>query len=180
VGTIVDVGGGHGRLLAAMLQKWPPSRGILFDAESVVAGAPTVLDAAGVADRCTAVGSSFFESVPSGGDAYVPKHIGHDWDDSNVLQILRNVRAAISGGAKLLAIESVVPDDSREHLSKMLDLEMLVVATGRERTADEYADVSRAAGFGNIRVIPTAGPRRSWSPKRPSRSHDTQARRGSG
>ena len=158
VGTIVDVGGGHGRLHAAMLQKWPSSRGILFDAESVVAGAPTVLDAAGVADRCTAVGGSFFESVPSGGDAYVLKHIVHDWDDSNVLQILRNVRAAMPGGAQLLVIESVVPDDSREHLSKMLDLEMLVVATGRQRTADEYADLLRAAGFGNTRVIPTAGP----------------------
>jgi len=101
---------------------------------------------------------SFFESVPSGGDAYVLKHIVHDWDDSNVLQILRNVGAAMSGGAKLLVIESVVPDDGREHLSKMLDLEMLVVATGRKRTADEYADLLRAAGFGDTRVIPTAGP----------------------
>jgi O-methyltransferase domain len=93
VSTIVDVGGGHGRLLAAILQKWPQSRGILFDAESVVEGAPAVLDAAGVADRCTAVAGSFFESVPSGGDAYVLKHIVHDWDDSTVLAILRNVRA---------------------------------------------------------------------------------------
>jgi hypothetical protein len=98
MGTIVDVGGGHGRLLAAMLRKWPRSRGILIDAESVVAGAPAVLDAAGVADRCAAVGGSFFESVPSGGDAYVLKQMAHDWDDSNALQILRNVRAAMSGG----------------------------------------------------------------------------------
>jgi hypothetical protein len=157
-GTIVDVGGGHGRLLAAILQKWPQAHGILFDAESVVEGAPAVLDAAGVADRCTAVGGSFFESVPSRGDAYVLKHIVHEWDDSTVLAILRNVRAAMSRGAKLLVIESVVPDDNREHVSKMIDLEMLVVATGRERTAAEYAELLRTAGFRFTRVIPTVGP----------------------
>lgn len=157
-GTIVDVGGGHGGLLAAILRKWPQSRGILFDSEAVVEGAPAVLNAAGVADRCTVVGGSFFESVPSGGDVYVLKHIVHDWDDSNALQILRNIRAAISSSAKLLVIESVVPDDDREHLSKILDLEMLLVATGRERTAAQYAELLRAAGFRLTRVIPTAGP----------------------
>ncbi len=158
VGTIVDVGGGHGRLLAAILQRWPQSHGILFDSESVVEGAPAVLDSAGVADRCSVVGGSFFESVPAGGDAYVLKHIVHDWDDSTVLQILRKVRAAMSRSAKLLVLESVVPDDDREHLSKLIDLEMLVVATGRERTADEYAALLRTAGFRFTRVIPTVGP----------------------
>jgi hypothetical protein len=158
VGTIVDVGGGHGRLLAAILRKWPKAQGILFDSESVVEGAPAVLDAAGVADRCSVVGGSFFESVPSGGNAYVLKHIVHDWDESNVLQILRNVRAAMPSNAKLLIIESVVPDDDREHLSKMLDLEMLVTGTGKERTAHEYAELLRTAGFRCTRVIPTVGP----------------------
>jgi O-methyltransferase domain len=104
------------------------------------------------------VGGSFFESVPSGGNAYVLKHIVHDWDESNVLQILRNVRAAMPSNAKLLIIEGVVPDDDREHLSKMLDLEMLVVATGKERTAHEYAELLRTAGFRCTRVIPTVGP----------------------
>ena len=107
-GTIVDVGGGHGLLLSAILAKWPETRGILFDAESVVAGAPAVLELQGVSDRCTAVGGSFFESVPAGGDAYVLKHIIHDWDDEKSLQILRNVRAAMTADAKLLIIESVV------------------------------------------------------------------------
>jgi O-methyltransferase domain/Dimerisation domain len=158
MGAIVDVGGGHGRLLAAILRKWPRAHGILFDSETVVEGAPAVLDAAGVSDRCSVVGGSFFESVPSGGDAYVRKHIVHDWDESNVLQILRNVRAAMSSNAKLLVIESVVPDDDREHLSKTLDLEMLVVATGRERTANEYAELLRTAEFRFTRVIPTVGP----------------------
>ena len=157
-GTIVDVGGGHGRLLAAILRKTPQARGILFDAESVVAGAPAVLDAAGVADRTAVVGGSFFESVPSGGDAYVLKHIVHDWDESKVLEILRNVRNAMAANTKLLVIETVIPDDDREHLSKLLDLEMLVAGTGKERTAAEYTRLLNRAGFRNTRVIPTVGP----------------------
>jgi hypothetical protein len=104
------------------------------------------------------VGGSFFESVPSGGDVYLLKHIVHDWDDATALQILRNVRAAMSNSAKLLIVETVVPDDNREHLSKLLDLEMLVVATGRERTASQYAELLRTAGFRFTRVIATAGP----------------------
>ena len=109
------------------------ARGVLFDAEPVVAGAPAVLDVAGVADRTAVVGGSFFESVPLGGDAYVLKDIVHDWDESKVLEILRNVRNAVSAGAKLLVVETVIPDDDREHLSKLLDLEMLVAGT-REGT----------------------------------------------
>jgi hypothetical protein len=96
--------------------------------------------------------------VPSHGDVYVLKHIVHDWDESNVLQILGNVRAAMSSDAKLLVIENVMPDDDREHFSKLLDLEMLVVGTGRERTADEYVELLRTAGFRCTRVIPTVGP----------------------
>ena len=118
-GTIVGVGGGHGRLLAAILRNAPRARGVLFDAERVVAGA-AVLDPAGVADRTAVVGGFSFESVPSGGDAYVLKHVVHDWDESKVLEILRNVRNAMSAGAKLLVIETVIPDDDREHLSKLL------------------------------------------------------------
>jgi hypothetical protein len=121
-------------------------------------GAPAVLEAEGVADRCTVLGGSFFESIPQGGDAYVLKHIVHDWDESKVKQILRNVRAAMATNTKLLVLEAVVPVDDREHLSTILDLEMLVVGTGRERTAAEYADLLRATGFRNTRVIPTVGP----------------------
>ena len=157
-GTVVDVGGGHGRLLAAILRKTAQSRGILFDMDPVVVGAPAVLEAEGVADRCTVLGGSFFESVPQGGDAYVLKHIVHDWDESKVKQILRNVRAAMATNTKLLVLEAVVPVDDREHLSTILDLEMLVVGTGRERTAAEYTDLLRATGFRNTRVIPTVGP----------------------
>ena len=136
----------------------PRASGVLFDAEPVVAGAPAVLDAAGVADRTAVVGGSFFESVPSGGDAYVLKHIVHDWDESKVLEILRNVRSAMAADTRLLVIETVIPDDDREHLSKLLDLEMLVAGTGKERTAAEYTQLLNRAGFRNTRVIPTVGP----------------------
>jgi hypothetical protein len=112
-----------------------------------------------VTDRCAVVGGSFFETVPSGGDAHVLKHIVHDWDESNALQILHNVRAAIPRNAKPLTLECVVPDDDREHLSKLLDLEMLAVGTGRERTANEYAELLPTAGFRYTRVIPTVGPK---------------------
>jgi O-methyltransferase len=157
-GTIVDVGGGHGLLLSSILQQARTSSGILFDADSVVASAPAVLEPAGVSNRCTAVGGSFFESVPAGGDAYVLKHIIHDWDDEQSVQILRNIRTAMNPGAKVLIVEAVVPDDDREHLSKLLDLEMLVAVTGRERTEAEYAELLRQAGLRHTRTVGTVGP----------------------
>jgi hypothetical protein len=156
--TIVDVGGGHGLLLAEVLRQSPDSNGILFDAESVVEGAPAVLEPAGVAHRCTTVGGSFFESVPAGGDAYLLKHIVHDWDDETSVQILRNVRAAMKPDATVLIVETVVPDDDREHLSKLIDLEMLVAATGKERTEAEYVELLRQAGFRFTRTVATVGP----------------------
>ncbi len=156
--VVVDVGGGHGMLLSAVLQKCPKARGILFDFESVVEGAPAVLRAARVHDRCEMIGGSFFESVPSGGDAYILKHIIHDWDDGDALHILRNVRAAMKPDASLLLVEMVVPDDEREHMAKMLDLEMLVSLAGRERTEAQYAELLRQAGFQHTRTVATVGP----------------------
>ena len=156
--TVVDVGGGHGLLLGAILKAYPKSRGILFDFDSVIEGAPAVLQAAGVSERCEAIGGSFFESVPAGGDAYVLKHIIHDWDDDDALRILRNVREAMNPDAKLLLIELVIPDDDREHMSKLLDLEMLVALAGRERTEAEYAELLRRADLRHTRTVATAGP----------------------
>ncbi|HEX7429050.1 MAG TPA: methyltransferase [Mycobacterium sp.] len=100
--------------------------------------------AAGVSDRCTVV-SLFVESVPSGGDAYVVKHIVHDWEDDEVLQILCNVRTAITADAKLLIIEAETPDDDREHVSKLLDLEMLVAGRGKDRMEAQYAELLHRA-----------------------------------
>jgi hypothetical protein len=155
---IVDVGGGHGALLAAVLQSAPNANGVLFDLPSVVDGARPALDAAGVGDRCTVSAGSFMDAVPEGGDAYLLKTIIHDWDEETALLILRNVRAAMGPQAKLLLLEMVLPQQPSSHFGTMLDLEMLVNAGGKERTRSEYANLLARAGFRLQRVVETAGP----------------------
>ncbi len=155
---IVDVGGGHGALLSAVLSQARDARGVLFDLPSVVANARPVLDAAGVSARSTVTGGSFFESVPEGGDAYLMKTIIHDWDEASALTILRNVRTAIAPDGKLLLMEMVLPEGAPWHPGMLLDLEMLVSAGGRERTAAEYSELLVQAGFRMTQVLPTAGP----------------------
>lgn len=155
---IVDVGGGHGALLAAVLQAAPDAEGVLFDLPSVAAGARPLLEAAGLAGRCTVTGGSFFEAVPEGGDAYMMKTIIHDWNDERSLTILRHIRSAITADGRLLLFEMVLPDGAPPHPGLLLDLEMLVHAGGRERTAGEYAKLLAGAGFRQLRVIPTSGP----------------------
>ena len=155
---IVDVGGGHGALLAAVLARAPRARGVLFDLPSVVDGAGALLDEAGVSERCALQGGSFFDAVPAGADAYLMKTVIHDWNDEQSSKILRNVRTAIAPEGKLLLMELVLPQGAPPHPGMLLDLEMLVHAGGRERTAAEYADLLSRAGFRLTRVIPTAGP----------------------
>jgi hypothetical protein len=155
---IVDVGGGHGALLAAALAQAPDARGVMFDLPSVVDSAGAELDRAGVADRCTKTGGSFFESVPDGGDAYLLKTIIHDWDDEKSLTILRNIRTAIDPNGRVLLLEMVLPEGAPSHPAMLLDLEMLVHPGGRERTASEYRDLLSRAGFRMTRVIGTPGP----------------------
>ncbi|ORV50798.1 hydroxyneurosporene methyltransferase [Mycolicibacter engbaekii] len=155
---IVDVGGGHGALLAAVLRRAPDARGVLFDLPQVVAGAGAAMSAAGVASRCDVQGGSFFESVPVGGDTYLLKTVIHDWDDDRSRAILRNVRSAIAPGGKLLLFEMVLPEGAPAHLGLLLDLEMLVTAGGQERTRREYGELLAATGFELRRVVPTTSP----------------------
>jgi DNA-binding transcriptional ArsR family regulator len=157
-GTIVDVGGGHGRLLAAILDATPQARGILFDLPEVVAGAPALLAEHHVADRVRVVEGSFFDEVPDGGDVYVLKNVIHDWPDDDPVKILGNVRTAAGIGKHVLLVECVIPRHGREFVGKWMDLEMLVCAAGRERTADEYRRLLRRAGFRMTRVVETASP----------------------
>jgi hypothetical protein len=156
--SIVDVGGGHGRLLASILAATPQARGILFDLPEVVAGAPAVLAEHHVADRVSVLGGSFFDVVPEGGDAYVLKNVIHDWAEDDPLKILSNVRTAAGVGKHVLLVECVIPRHGREFLGKWMDLEMLVCAAGRERTADEYGRLLERAGFRLTRVVETASP----------------------
>jgi hypothetical protein len=155
INKLVDVGGGHGLLLASVLAKYPNMNGILYDAPQVVAGANDLLAAHGVADRCETVGGDFLESVPRGGDAYILKHIIHDWNDEHCLTILNHCRAGMPERGKVLIVEMVVPKRNEPGLSKFLDLQMLVFLTGCERTEEEYRSLLDAAGFELTRIVPT-------------------------
>jgi hypothetical protein len=156
--TIVDVGGGEGTMLAAILAAAPASKGILYDVPRVIETAPKVLRESNVADRVRIVEGSFFDGVPPGGDAYLLKNIIHDWADDKALQILRNVRAAAGPRSTLLLIEMVIRDSARDSPGNWVDLEMLVNLGSRERTAEEYRNLLAQAGFRMTRVVPTASP----------------------
>jgi hypothetical protein len=155
INTLVDVGGGHGILIAAILQANPRLRGILCDALHVVSDARPTLEAAGVADRCEVAPCDFFSSVPQGGDAYILKFIIHDWDDEHATSILRTVRQAIPEHGRLLLVENIIPPGNAPHPAKLVDLQMLLALGGRERTEAEYSSLLRDAGFKLTDVIPT-------------------------
>ena len=154
-GTIVDVAGGNGTLIAALLAAHPASRGILFDQEHVVSGAEPILRAAGVLDRCEIVAGSFFESVPEGADAYVLKWIIHDWEDEESVAILRTCRAAMGTDAVVLLIERDLGQPNEDPVAKLADLNMLVMPGGRERALDEYAALFGAADLRLVAAHPT-------------------------
>jgi hypothetical protein len=155
---LVDVGGGHGLLLAEVLRAAPKLAGVLFDQPDVVKGAAAVLPK-DVSGRVQVVGGDFLESVPAGGDAYMMKHIIHDWDDERCIRILSNVRKVIPKDGTLLVHEMVVPPAGVPHFAKLLDLEMLLMTQGgRERTEPEFAALFSRAGFKLTRVVPTRSP----------------------
>ena len=158
VGVLADIAGGHGLLLAQILKANQGMKGILFDVSSVVAGADAVLAREGVSGRVEKVGGNFFESVPEGADAYIMKHIIHDWDDERSARILKNIHARMSENGKVLLLEVVVPEGNEPHYSKLLDLEMLTSPGGKERTAEEYRALLAQAGFRLTRIISTKSP----------------------
>jgi O-methyltransferase/methyltransferase family protein len=156
INTLVDVAGGHGLMIGTILKANRRMRGILFDLPHVSAGATTLLRSGGVADRCQIVSGDFFASVPEGGDAYIMKHIIHDWDDERATQILRNCHRAMRPGGKVLIVDAVIPPGNSAHFGKLLDLEMLVLTPrGRERTQTEFRELLKRSGFKLRRVVPT-------------------------
>lgn len=155
--TVCDVGGGTGTVLARILAANPHLRGVLFDLPEVVADAPAVLAAEGVADRVDVVGGDFFTAVPEGCDRYVLQAVVHDWDDASAVRILERVAAAAAPGGRVLVLEQPVPPGSGEHLVKAFDLEMLVdTGAGRERTVEEYRALFRRAGLDTARIAPVS------------------------
>jgi hypothetical protein len=158
VAKVVDVGGGHGALLTALLQAHAHLSGVVFDLAPVVAGAERRCAETGLAARATCVAGDFFATVPGGGDVYLLKSVLHNWDDDAVLRILRSCREAMPDHAKLLVIERVIPPGNAPAEAKLFDINMLVMLGGQERTEWEYYALFQAAGFNLTRVIPTRSP----------------------
>jgi len=156
--TVVDVGGATGNLLAAILNKYAKPRGILYDLPHVVRDAPVLLRARGVADRVTIQSGSFFDGVPSNGDAYLLSHIIHDWSEEQCLTILGHCRRAMGPTSRILIIEMVLPAENAPHPGKMLDMMMLVGPGGQERSEPEYRTLLGKAGLRLTRVVPTNSP----------------------
>jgi hypothetical protein len=151
---IIDIAGGFGTLLAAILAQTPGLRGTLFEMPYFIDQVRNSPILAPYADRCEFVGGDFFQSVPAA-DAYIMKYIIHDWDDEKSRVILSNCRKAIRSGGKLLVVDLVVGPRNQPDLAKLMDLEMLVAPGGRERTEQEFRALFAASGFRLERAIPT-------------------------
>jgi hypothetical protein len=158
IGTLVDIAGGHGRVLTSILQRYPSMRGVLFDLEHVLAGARPAIESLGLSDRCRTISGDFFKAVPEGGDAYIMKHIIHDWDDDRAATILKNIRSAMNRGGRVILLESVVTPGNQPDFAKIIDLEMLLMPGGRERTEQEFRELFARAGFELTRITPTKSP----------------------
>lgn len=156
VKTLVDLGGGFGNLLAALLEANPSLRGTLFELPHVAEEAAQRLHVAGLGGRCEVVQGNFFDGVPTGGDVYLLSHVVHDWDEASCLTLLGNCRSAMAPGGRLLIVEMVLPGANQPSPGKMTDLIMLVNQRGQERTQEEYRQLLAKAGFRLTRVVPTA------------------------
>ncbi len=155
INTLIDIAGGHGRLLTEIVEANSSLRGMLFDLPHVIEGARESVAKSSSADRVEFVSGDFFVSVPAGGDAYLMKHIIHDWDDERALVILQNIKRAMNPNGRVLLVESVIVDGNNQDFGKLMDIEMLVSPGGKERTAAEYEELFARAGLRMTRIVPT-------------------------
>lgn len=155
---VVDVGGGQGSFIAAILNANPRLIGVLFELPQVITGAEGHIAASGIANRCQVIGGDFFQTLPGGGDVYILKNILLNWEDEQCVTILQNCRRAMTKQGKLLVIEAVIPPGNVPSFSKLLDLHMLVVTGGHGRTEAEFRAIFAAAGFELTNIIPTQSP----------------------
>jgi hypothetical protein len=155
---VVDVGGSHGVFLSAVLGQEPGARGVLYDLPQVIEGARAELEAAGVADRVERIGGSFFDSVPKGGDVYLIKHVLHDWNDGECIRILQNVRNVMAPDGRVVVVEMPIEAGGPPSPAPLLDLNMFVMLTGKERTVDEYGALFSGAGLRLAGVTRTPSP----------------------
>jgi hypothetical protein len=156
--VLVDVAGGHGGVLTGILERFPSMRGILCDLDHVLAGARKRIASIGMQDHVECVTVDIFAAVPEGGDAYVMKHIIHDWDDERAGTILRNIRKVLPKNGRVILLESVLAAGNAPDLGKLIDLEMLMMPGGRERTADEFRALFAANGYELTKIVPTKSP----------------------
>jgi hypothetical protein len=145
--TLADIGGGNGSLLSAVLRRYPHLRGILFDLGHVIGRARTAMHESGLEQRCSVIEGNFFETVPSGADAYLMRHIIHDWTDEQSIRILSNCRKVIPTDGRVLLVEFSVPAANQASLGKDADMIMLTFPGGMERTDDEYQALFAQSGF---------------------------------
>lgn len=151
---LVDIAGGHGALITAVLEKTTGLHGVLYDQPEVIAGAGDLLTRTGVRDRCELVGGDFFAFVPAGGDAYLLSNVIHDWDDDKSVAILTNCCEAMADDGRVLLVEAVMPEDGKPSLTvKLMDLNMLLLCGGRQRTKTEFETLFRRAGLKLSQVV---------------------------
>jgi hypothetical protein len=155
INTLIDVGGGIGTLMAEILTANPLMKGIVADTPSVIEETEKVIQARGIEDRCQAVECDFFKDIPPGSDAYIMSNILHDWPDEQCRIILTNCKRAMKTESRLLVVEMIIPSGNEPSVAKLLDLEMLVITGGRERTEAEFKYLFESSGFKLSRIIPT-------------------------
>ena len=158
--SLIDVGGGCGKLLTSILEVYPGLQGVVVDLPGAIKGATQRIQAHSCSDRCAAIPGDFLKSLPRGGDVYLLSGVIHDWDDEGAKRILKNCRNAMRPGGKILVIESIVPEGDEPSFSKLLDLNMMVMTGGRERTESEFRHLFDGCGLTLRRIIPTIAPLR--------------------
>ena len=151
--TVVDIGGGNGEVISAILNKHAAVKGILFDLPEVIDRARNNVSASGLTDRCQLVSGNFFDSVVKGGDAYIMRHILHDWSDNDAITILTNCRKSMNAGGKVLVVEAVIQEGNEPSPFKLLDLTMLLIG-GKERTKSQFENIFSKAGLKLNRIVP--------------------------
>jgi hypothetical protein len=155
INSLTDIGGGYGGLMIEILKAHPSMRGVITDVPSVIRETRKIIEAHGLEKRCSTADRDFFRDIPSGSDAYILSHILHDWEDAQCQIILKNCHEAMDHGSRLLIVEMIVPTGNEPSISKLLDLEVLVMGGGRERTEVEFYNLIEASGFNLNRIIPT-------------------------
>lgn len=155
---VIDIGGGYGQFLGSILDQQPEAKGVLFDLPTLINDVEKKGAVARYGDRVETVGGDFFESVPEGGDLYLLKFVLHDWDDEHSVAILKNLRRSMASDGKLAVVEIVLPPHNEPHVGPLIDLNMMVMTGGNERTEEEYRDLLAKAGFRLDRVVATKSP----------------------